>query len=291
MYFSSMNLDVVVVLGMHRSGTSAITRGLEVFGTDLGKNLMRANLSNPKGYFEDKQLVKINNKILEKNGIDWSTLQHLEPADLNSETHRAEQKLAKEFLEKKLSRGGPIGLKDPRMCRTLPLWQKIFAEMGTRVGYLLPFRDPSQVAASLLKRDKISFDQGLMLWASYQVDALRHTEGNTRLFVGFHQLLEKPERELARIAEFLEVAWDPHGRSALEYEVQFLDLNLCHHQTKIEASLGPAAVRALAVALDAVCRKGDNQELWVLENAAVEALSVIRKKCDLTQKTTQYDIK
>jgi hypothetical protein len=272
-----MNFDVVVVLGMHRCGTSAVTKGLELFGVSLGENLMPANKYNPKGYFEDKQLVKINDKIFTKNGIDWKILQQLEPTDLKGVKHRAEQKLAKEFLEKRLSKCGPIGLKDPRMCRTLPLWQKIFAEMGVRVGYLMPFRYPSQVAASLLKRNKISLDYGMMLWASYQVDALSYTEGKPRLFVGYQQLLEKPEDELAGIAEFLETAWDPRNRLALEYVKEFLDKNLCHHQTNKVQNQDVAAAQVLAEALDAICQKNCKQDLLVLENAATEVPPAIIK--------------
>jgi hypothetical protein len=81
-YSNGMRFDVVVVLGMHRSGTSAITKGLELFGMDLGQNLLAANEYNPKGYFEDNQLVNINDNILRKSGSLWSALQFLEPADL-----------------------------------------------------------------------------------------------------------------------------------------------------------------------------------------------------------------
>jgi glycosyltransferase involved in cell wall biosynthesis len=286
-YSNGMRFDVVIVLGMHRSGTSAITRGLELFGVDLGQNLLAANEYNPKGYFEDNQLVNINDNILRKSGSLWSALQFLEPADLLGSRFEKEQNEARKFLKGKLAQGIPIGLKDPRLSRILPLWQKIFVEMGVRVGYLIAFRNPFEIASSLEKRDGMSVDYGLTLWGSYQTDALRHTEGKSRLFVGFHQLLENSERELTRISEFLETTWNPRAQSALEYEKKFLDAGLRHHKTEKRQALEPVELQALALALDKVCQKSDKKELEDVRNAAKEALLGMMQLSDLIRKNNQ----
>ena len=286
-YCNRMRFDVVVVLGMHRSGTSALAKALELFGVDLGQNLMAASEHNPKGYFEDNELVEINNRIYAKASSNWSSIQFLEPANLLGPRFEKEQKEAREFLERKLAQGNPIGLKDPRLCRTLPLWEKIFVEMGIRVRYLMPFRNPFEIAASLQKRDGMTTDYGLTLWGSYQTDALRHTEGKSRLFVGFHQLLENSGCELARIAEFLETAWNPHAESTLEYQKKFLDSYLRHHQTKMGHSLQPPASQRLAVALDAVCQQSNKKELENVENAGKEALLWMMQVSDLIKQNNQ----
>jgi glycosyltransferase involved in cell wall biosynthesis len=286
-YSSGMRFDVVVVLGMHRSGTSAITKGLELFGVDLGQNLLAANEYNLQGYFEDNQLVLINDNILRKSRSLWSALQFLEPEDLLGSRFEKEQNEAREFLKGKLAQGIPIGLKDPRLCRTLPLWEKIFVELGVRVGYLMAFRNPFEIAASLGKRDGMAVDYGLTLWGSYQTDALRHTEGKSRLFVGFHQLLENSERELTRISKFLETTWNPDAQSALEYEKKFLDSDLRRHQTEKRQALEPVSLQALALALDAVCQKSDKKELEDVENAGEEALLGMMQLSDLIRKNNQ----
>ena len=289
-YSDGMRFDVVVVLGMHRSGTSALTKGLELFGVDLGQNLMKANAFNPKGYFEDFQLVQINENILRKSGLFWSTLQFLEPTDLSYPRLEKEQKAAREFLERKLAQGGPIGLKDPRICRTLPLWQKIFVEMGVRVGYVIALRNPYEIAASLQKRDNLPIDYGLTLWCSYITDALRYTEGKSRLFVGFHQLLENSERELTRISEFLETTWNPHAESTLEYQKKFLDSDIRHHQMKKGHSLRTPASQALALALDAVCQKSDKKELENVGHTGKEALLEMIRVSNLIKKNNQISL-
>lgn len=286
-YFDGMRFDVVIVLGMHRSGTSALTKGLELFGVDLGQNLMVANEYNPKGYFEDNQLVEINNRIFAKACNHWSSMQFLEPADLLGAKFQKEQNEAREFLKGKLAQGTPIGLKDPRLSRTLPLWQKIFVELGVRVGYVIVFRSPFEIAASLEKRDGMAFDYGLALWGSYQTDALRHTESKSRLFVGFHQLLENSGRELARISEFLETVWNPDAHSNLEYEKKFLDSDLRHHRGNKRNDIKPVELQALAVALDKACQKSDKQSLEDVENAGEEALLGMMQVSDLIKKNNQ----
>ena len=286
-YSNGMRFDIVIILGMHRSGTSAFTKGLELFGVDLGENLLPPNVSNTKGYFEDTQLVGINEKILRKNGLLWSTLQVLDAADLLGPSFEKEQNEARKFLKGKLAQGIPIGLKDPRLCRTLPLWQKIFVEMSVRVGYLIVFRNPFEIASSLEERNGMSVDYGLTLWGSYQLDALRYTEGKSRLFVGFHQLLENSERELTRISQFLETTWNPHSQASLEYEKKFLDSGLRHYQSKKELTLESAGLQALALALDKVCQKSDKKELEDVRNAAKEALLGMMEVSNLIRKNNE----
>ena len=286
-YSNRMRFDVVVVLGMHRSGTSVMAKALELFGVDLGQNLMAANEYNPKGYFEDNKLSEINDRILQKASNHWSSIQLLEPANLSGPKFEKEQNEAREFLKGKLAQGNPIGLKDPRLCRTLPLWEKIFVEMGIRVGYLMPFRNPFEIAASLQGRDNLAIDYGLMLWGSYETDALRHTEGKPRLFVGFHQLLENSGRELARMSEFFETVWNPETQSTIEYEKKFLDSDLRHHQGNKRNDIEPVELQALAVALDAVCQKSDKQSLEDVENAGRGALMRMMQISNLIEKNNR----
>jgi glycosyltransferase involved in cell wall biosynthesis len=159
--------------------------------------------------------------------------------------------------------------------------------MGVRVGYLLVFRNPFEIAASLEERDGMSVDYGLTLWGSYQTDALRHTEGKSRLFVGFHQLLENSGRELTRISKFLETTWNPDAQSALEYEKKFLDSDLRHHQTKKGQPLEPVALQALALALDKVCQKSDKKELEDVGNAGEGALLGMMQVSNLIRKNNE----
>jgi hypothetical protein len=147
-YSNGMRFDVVIVLGMHRSGTSALTKALELFGIDLGKDLLGPGHDNPKGYFESAELVALNDRILAKCDSHWTSLQFLEPEILGGPDLAAEKNEARQLLANKISPGIPLGLKDPRLCRTLPFWQELFREKKLRVGYVLSYRHPAGVRGS-----------------------------------------------------------------------------------------------------------------------------------------------
>jgi hypothetical protein len=106
-----MRFDVVVVLGMHRSGTSAITRSLVALGIELGKNTVGGDVKNQKGCFEDPEVVKINDIILEKLGSSWASLKFL-GSELLSGLHFKEERIrAARWVKEMLSQGKPIGFK------------------------------------------------------------------------------------------------------------------------------------------------------------------------------------
>ena len=74
---------LVIVLSMHRSGTSALTRGLTTMGVMLGDRLMAAHPNiNDKGFFEDIDFVALNEEILKACGRKWFSLEPLQPLDV-----------------------------------------------------------------------------------------------------------------------------------------------------------------------------------------------------------------
>ena len=74
----STDSRLVVVLGMHRSGTSAITRGLSALGVPLGNNLMPPMLNNnDKGFFEDLEINELNTELLTALNRDWDSLSRI----------------------------------------------------------------------------------------------------------------------------------------------------------------------------------------------------------------------
>jgi len=61
----------IAVIGMHRSGTSMVTKALETLGVELGQQLLMAANDNQKGFYEDKSIVDLNDRILEYAGMAW----------------------------------------------------------------------------------------------------------------------------------------------------------------------------------------------------------------------------
>lgn len=145
-----MSQQAIIVLGMHRSGTSAVTGALQRLGVDLGADLMPAQTGvNERGFWEHSAIVDLHDGLLDALEYTWDDVRPL-PAkwwqDVRVIPFRAELRdiLAKDFAATRL-----WGLKDPRMCRLMGLWHELLAECGCRPVFLHMFRDAAEVVASL----------------------------------------------------------------------------------------------------------------------------------------------
>jgi glycosyltransferase involved in cell wall biosynthesis len=253
---------------------------LKALGVNLGNNLVRGDANNESGYFEDHRLVKINDRILEKNGSDWKSLKYLYASDLAGDCYSSEGEQARSLLRSTILKGKTFGFKDPRICRTLPFWQKIFKELDLHVGYVLAYRDVEEVVASLKKRDGFALEYSEKLCVSYQVDALRNLKTEKWLLVKYDYLLKKPRRELERIASFLGVAWDPDASIVAEYCNHFLKPSLRHHRQINCPRKGSRYSRLLVPGLEIACRTRNTICQWLLRITTEVIFSRMKKDPD-----------
>ncbi|MDR9178250.1 hypothetical protein FEP12_05701 [Burkholderia multivorans] len=219
---------LVVVLGMHRSGTSAITRAMSVLGADLGTNLMPpAEGVNDKGFFEDLDINAINIAVLHAAGADWDTIAPIDIGRIEPQHLNDLQITAASILREKC-RGKIFALKDPRIARLLPFWQPIFSHLKISTKYLIAFRNPISVTKSLTRRNQFTEIKSYLLWLAHTVPALEMTKSAARTLINYDSLMDNPRRELFRVASELDL---PFIESALtEFEQEFLDSNLRHSQ-------------------------------------------------------------
>ncbi|MGL4318366.1 MAG: rhamnan synthesis F family protein [Pseudomonas sp.] len=223
------NRKIIVVLGMHRSGTSAMTKALQALGVELGDNLMPpADSNNETGFFEDLDINRLNVELLKELGYSWSSNTCITPEELTALDLPTYRQRAAELLRNKLESCTYFGLKDPRICRLLPFWQQVFADLGLQVGYLIASRNPISVAHSLNRRDGFEMEKGHLLWQEHMLNALLLTQEATRLVVDYDQLLGAPEVELTRIAERFKLTFDPASEGSQTYLRDFLQASLRH---------------------------------------------------------------
>lgn len=221
-----MNKRIILVLGMHRSGTSALTKGLEVLGVSLGDELYSAIAgNNDKGFFEDIETNKLNNEILNLLGMQWDSLNEIPEKTLTGIALPKFKERARSLVRKKLKKNPTFGLKDPRICRLLPFWQKIFQSEGVETSYIISIRNPLNIANSLSKRDGIDIEKSCYLWLSHLAAAVHNTEGKNRVFVSYDALLENPESQLSRVATALSLP-QPAPDILSKYRDSFLDNEL-----------------------------------------------------------------
>ncbi|ARN73882.1 hypothetical protein [Oceanicoccus sagamiensis] len=221
------NKKLVLVLGMHRSGTSAITHALTTMGVELGDRLMPAiDGNNDKGFWEDLDVNALNIKMLEALDRDWHYLLPISEEETNALIEKSFLNQAVELLKKKIEKFSVFGLKDPRMAKLQPFWQRVFERCDFDVYYILPVRNPASVTASLLKRDAMPLEKGYFLWAEHTLAALLGSSGKNRIFIDYDQLLGSPGQQLERMSNFLGL--EINSEKAAVYTDEFLETNLRH---------------------------------------------------------------
>jgi len=143
---------------MHRSGTSAITRGLSALGVPLGNNLMPPVLNNNnKGFFEDLEINELNTELLTALNRAWDDLSRVPPESLQSEAVEPLKLRAIELMRTKIG-DQTFGFKNPRMARLLPFWQAVFKELDIRPFYVIAIRNP-KAWRSLCRREMDSISR------------------------------------------------------------------------------------------------------------------------------------
>ena len=180
----------LLVLGMHRSGTSAVTGALRLAGVDLGTDLMSPAPDNPKGFWEHAGVVAIHDRLLHALGRGWNDPRPLPQGWLEGAA-AAEASAALEALLRAEFGGSPLwAVKDPRMCRLLPLWWPVLARMGVRPAALFVLRHPQEVAASLAARNQWPDALSRLLWIQHLLDAEADSREVPRTVLAYARLLE-----------------------------------------------------------------------------------------------------
>jgi len=223
--------QIICILGMHRSGTSLVSRILNILGVYLGPeaHIMQPGPDNPKGYWEHYMLTALNDEILARLGGSWHEVPVF-PAgwEISSELADLRQR-ARAILQEDFATADLWGWKDPRTCLTLPFWQRLLPPMR----YVICLRNPVDVSRSLERRNNFPFEKGVQLWLTHVTSALRHTTGQPRLFVFYEDLMEDWPTEIKRLANFLgkpELAEEEAIRSAIQ---EFIEEELQHHRTSL----------------------------------------------------------
>jgi hypothetical protein len=216
---------LIVVLGMHRSGTSVVARAMGALGGEFGERLLPPVAGvNDKGFFEDIDVNAINAEIMKAAGLDWYSMA---PVDLESVDPSLLDRLqtkAVALLREKCDGVGAFVLKDPRLTRLLPFWKPVFSCLGMRVEYVVAVRNPISVVKSLLKSHHIPEEKSYILWLAHIIPALEDTRDLHRIFIEYDRLMEAPAREIVRVSEY--VGLTPDQTSLQEFEQEFLQRDL-----------------------------------------------------------------
>mmetsp|Transcript_3999 Transcript_3999/g.6263 ORF Transcript_3999/g.6263 Transcript_3999/m.6263 type:complete len:463 (+) Transcript_3999:513-1901(+) len=230
----------VIMLGMHRSGTSMLS-GLLVqgIGYNVGGPLIGAAFDNEKGFFERVDVVLQNDEFMKSQNIWWgSRVKHYDSEKAYEEYKSGKINFSEgakglEFLNDK--KNTPWLQKDPRMCITLKTWLKI---LDNPPAIVFTYRHPMEVAMSLNKREKdFPIESGLRLWILYNMAAIRNSASLCRVFTSNDMVLAKPLEETQRIADELtsKCHLPPGTKHMTQEQIDvFIDPNLQHNKKQMK---------------------------------------------------------
>ncbi len=205
------NETPIIVLGMHRSGTSLLAGALYNLGIFMGEdqNLMPAQEDvNAKGFWEHEGIVAIHDEIYRVLGSHWSQIAALPDGWVDYEQIAPFRSELLKIITTEFFGKGLWGFKDPRVCRLLPLWHSIFAELGVRPKFILLSRHPFEVAASLTKRDSdLSWGYSLFLWLRHTLEAEEYSKSFDRSWLTYEALNQDWRTEIKRVGQDLNIEW------------------------------------------------------------------------------------
>ncbi len=198
-----MSLTLIVVIGMHRSGTSMCSNMLHMLGADMAES-PHAAPANMKGHWERPRLVDMNDAIFGFFRRPWGSPSHVldmprgwldDPRVGEMHDH------ACAWLQPRLQPDHPFGFKDPRTTLLLPFWQRVFAAIGAAPRYVFCVRDPAQVARSLLARDSMERGQAEYRWLRYNIEAVRAMYALPVCVVPYEHWFDRPAETVSRLAD------------------------------------------------------------------------------------------
>ena len=185
----------IIILGMHRSGTSALTRLINMMGAYFGppEKALPANSANPKGFWERTDVMNVNNALLQFQNCRWDNVSRWDNSRASFAPPEAMQYVSRIITE--MNEHAPWVLKDPRLCVTLPCWRPL---LKTPVA-VITSRDPREIARSLQQRDKLSPARMLALWEYYAVGMVKNAALLPRLFVRHDEIVTDPVATTQRV--------------------------------------------------------------------------------------------
>jgi GT2 family glycosyltransferase/glycosyltransferase involved in cell wall biosynthesis len=217
---------------MHRSGTSAIAGFLNKMGIALGSKLMLPNEYNAKGYFENADIVRTNDHILQTLDSAWDDLFLLEEGWWQRPQMLSHRVAVKEIINKEFSENELFCIKDPRISILLPFWISILQELDIKIYFLIPMRQPIEVAESLKERNGFSIQKGLLLWMNNMLSIEYYSRPFKRSFFIFDDFLKNPIDIMRRISNTFSIVF-PNPKSQIDIMAkELLDPKLKHHNVR-----------------------------------------------------------
>ena len=226
---ASRKAQGILVLGMHRSGTSACTRVLNMLGCALSDQLIGIGEGNENGHWEAIEAVQLNDEMLASAGSSHDDWGPISPEWRQSALRDQMVERASVVVSDHAQLGPLFAIKDPRMCRLGDVWIEAAIAADVNPLVLVMLRNPLEVVDSLEARDLMATGYAELLWLRHVLDAEHFSRGSTRVFLRYDQLLSNWQSLIIKCKKGLGVAL-PRNSPKVHSEIsQFLSQSHRHH--------------------------------------------------------------
>lgn len=246
-----------------------MARALSLNGAVLPLRMLPAQPDNPLGFWESKDVVDINDRLLAAMDLEWSDPFLAPQARYLSNIEGGFFDEAVAALQGNFEGRSPIVLKDPRISVLNEFWGRVLVRAGYRPVYVIMVRNPIEVASSLTARNGFSRERALLIWASHMVAAVRDTAESVRVFISYDQLISDWRGALARVESATGATLPRRSATASVETDRFISVAQRHHHSEPPdgTQIWPPIVELYELAL----RAANGAELDRARFAAVSA--------------------
>lgn len=240
--------DILFVVGMHRSATSAFTGATLLVGAATPQRLVEPDFFNPRGDFGSSAVIGANNAFLAEIGRHWHDFRALTLP--SGDAYKAKVDQFGELLEHSFpkSAGGDSDvlrvIADPRLSLLAPLWAEAAERASLRPHFAVLHRNPAASATSIMSRDGLSAEHAVALWLRHTITVERSTRRLPRAIVSAERFVDDPVGSLQAAGTMLGIHWPVSPAQARERLEQLVENGLLKNvQTQLDTDLMDLAIR------------------------------------------------
>jgi GT2 family glycosyltransferase len=246
---TSQNRQALLVIGMHRSGTSALTRVINLHGVPLGSELLGRAFDNEAGFWENQHVVDLHERLLADLDSSWDDPRELREGWFDEASIAAYADELAALIEDEFGDARIWAIKDPRLCRLLPLWLKTLSRLNIEPKLIFALRHPAEVVGSLMRRNALSAAEASLLWLRHLAEPVQISHGVPSCIVDYDELLGDWRNGMRRVASTLDIAWPVSSQDCAAAVDEHLRRDLRHQHSSVTQELLPVAWRKMLLDL------------------------------------------
>lgn len=199
---------------------------------------MVGRAENILGHWESEVICAFNDRLLERIGSAWNDWLPISLAWQDMPRYQPDVNSAVKVLQQEFENSSLFVFKDPRLCRLARFWTEAVRRYDAEPYFVIPIRNPVEVAQSLEQRSKLNSTYGQLLWLRHVLDAEQETRNERRFFLSYSALLQDWKPVFSRMQENLGLQFPNHFEAIAHDVSDFLRVDLRHNINDDDAFMG-----------------------------------------------------